>query len=383
MINELLSIIKKDIENDIELLNKVKTGENFEIEVFEKFQKIKLKFPDLNISSITHNGAHSFPDLKVKFKNNNVFGIEIKFSASGNWRSKGNSIFESLSNKENNDESYKEIYVLFGRKPKEKENVSNIEIKFAPYGKSIEKIEVTHSPRFSINMLNGSRDVISLFGKDSNYADFRVKSNEEKNEFLRNYFNETIRENSVDKWYHYKSNDEKIEEVKPILLSDLQLSIKEKIIAESFILYIGDLFKSKANYSNVAANMISQHFVYAPSLRDSFTAGGQDRIKESNVNYPKILITFSNHVNTIKELLRNPPYENFEDKCFRTWKKSFIENKEITIDENQDIEFCYELIIKNFRPVFNVEYMLDKKKKAGIDLAQFYPLEKINKRTSS
>src|SRR5690606_2648988 len=103
-----------------------------------------LKKPEINVN---HNGIHAFPDLEIELSGK-FYGLEIKYSNSGSWRSKGNSIFESLTT----TTKYEEIYVFYGRKPKKNEPINHIEIRYAPYGKSIEKIEVTHSPRFAINM---------------------------------------------------------------------------------------------------------------------------------------------------------------------------------------------------------------------------------------
>ncbi|MFL7939210.1 hypothetical protein ACKA0G_01465 (plasmid) [Priestia megaterium] len=377
MIEKVLKLIAERIMDIEEITEIVKNGQEFEDFVFEEFKKLKTGSPDLHIRSVEHNGAHSFPDLKVIFENGNAYGVEVKFSASGNWKSKGNSVFESLSNKKQDDKAYKEIYVLFGRKPKPKEGLTNYQVKFAPYGSSIDRIEVTHSPRFAINMERSAHNSSDLFGESETYADFRVKTNEEKNELLRKYFNQLTKDRPADKWYLPKFSNEQEVSVEPILFSSLNSSEQKRIIAESFILYPDDLFGIQANYSNIAANMISNHFVYAPSLRDCFSSGGKIIIHEEHIEYPKILKIFCDHMNTIKELLRNPPYENFEENCYFSWEKSFNKYPGIIFNKANDLESSYELIIKHFKPIMEIRNT-DTEIKESIDLSKFYSLEILN-----
>ncbi|MCY8268728.1 hypothetical protein MOC48_20570, partial [Bacillus haynesii] len=259
MINEFLNAIAKSIEQNKSLYHEIKDGVSFEKHVFAEMKKFSVITNEFNVSKVEHNGSHSFPDLKVTFSNNTIYGVEIKFSASGNWKSKGNSVFESLSNKELDDRAYKDIYVFFGRKPKAREDIQNLEVRFAPYGSSIDKIEVTHSPRFSINMNQKESNLMNLFGLDNTYADFRIKKNEEKNKLLRTYFQQVTKKSSFDKWYMPDSTGEE-PTVEPLLFSSLKEAQRQQIIAESFILFPFDLIRKKAYYMNVVPYMISKHF---------------------------------------------------------------------------------------------------------------------------
>ncbi|MEC1258945.1 hypothetical protein P9D34_00535 [Bacillus swezeyi] len=379
MINEFLNIIAKRIEQNKSLKDRIKDGDSFEKHVYEEMKKVSLTANKFNVSNVEHNGSHSFPDLKVTFSNNTIYGVEIKFSASGNWKSKGNSVFESLSNKESDDTAYKDIFVFFGRKPKTKEDIQNIEIKFATYGSSIDKIEVTHSPRFSINMNQKESDLTKLFGLDNTYTDFRVKSNEEKNKLLRMYFQKVTKQSASDKWYMPNLADEDLS-VEPLLFSSLNNAQKQQIIAESFILFPFDLFKRRADYINVASYMISKHFVYSTALRDPFSASGKTIILEKDIKYPHILMTFYNHKMKIKEVLRNPPSENFERDCYKSWGKALNENHnpKISLNKEADLEFSFEKIIKNFKPELEIEDMkTNDKRNVYIDLSKFYHLELI------
>ncbi|PGT77806.1 hypothetical protein [Bacillus sp. AFS040349] len=373
MIEEALKILSEKIHQDNELFQTVLSGDDFEKTILTKFNELITSNPELGIKNVEHNGSHSFPDLKVTFTNDSIYGVEIKFSASGNWKSKGNSVFESLSNKEQDEKAYKEIYVFFGRKPKPKEELSSLEVKFAPYGLSVDRIEVTHSPRFSINMANSKSNLSKLFGTTGTYAEFRIKSNHEKNDLLREYFSKTIEKGSSDKWYLPKISNEDIVNVEPILFSTLSIPQQRRILAESFILYPKDLFGKQANYTRVASHMISEHFVYGTSLRDCFSAGGKTVILEKEIKYPRILMTFYTLTPTIMELLLNPPYDNFEEDCFSIWDESFNDNPNIQIDKNIDLETNYEKIITHFKPLMEIQSVeTDKKTDINIDLRKFY-----------
>lgn len=380
MIEEFLKRIAERIQQNPSLKNSIKDGDSFEKHVYKEMKNFATSANDLNVTSVEHNGSHAFPDLKVTFSNDIIYGVEIKFSASGNWNSKGNSVFESLSNKESDDNAYRDIFVLFGRKPKIKEEIPHLEIRFAPYGLSVDRIEVTHSPRFSINMNKQEYNLTELFGKDNTYADFRIKTNEEKNELLRAYFQQSTKKDAPDKWYMPKLSYEDLESVEPILFSSLNIIQKQQIIAESFILFPFDLFKKKANYVNVASNMISRHFVYSTALRDSFSSSGKTVILEKDIYYPRILMTFHIHAGKIKEILRNPPYENFEDDCHNAWEKALHDNsiEQISFDKEDDIELSFEKFVKHFNPQLEIQHVItEDKEDIFIDLSMFYPLELI------
>lgn len=380
MIGEFLKMIVNKIEQNPSLKDSIKDGDSFESHVYNEMTKYASSTNDFDVTSVEHNGSHSFPDFKVTFSNNTIYGVEIKFSASGNWKSKGNSVFESLSNKDSDDNAYRDIFVLFGRKPKPKEEIPHLEVRFAPYGLSVDRIEVTHSPRFSINMNEEEHNLTELFGTDNTYAEFRVKTNEEKNELLRAYFQQTTKKEAPDKWYMPRLSEDDIESVEPTLFSSLNINQKQQVVAESFILFPFDLFKKKANYVNVASNMISRHFVYSTALRDSFSASGKTVILEKDIYYPRILMTFYIHVGKIKEILRNPPYENFEDDCYNAWEYAMHEMsiEQISLDKKDELEVSFEKIIKNFNPQLEIQHVVtENKENIHIDLSKFYHLESI------
>lgn len=360
---QLLDHVKHKVEQNTDLTLLLNTGEEFESHI----QSLVEEYCSTEEISVKHNGKHSFPDLSITFNNSTTFGLEIKFSASGNWYSKGNSIFESIS--ENIE--YKDIYVIFGRKPKSKEPQS-IEIKYDLYGNAIDRIEVTHSPRFSINMNTQDKDLNELFGETLTYAEFRTKTNAEKNDFLRNYF--SINKDKLgDKWYFSDSDVDNKEPLKiqPLNFSKLEPKFKNRLIAEAFILFPNDLLRNTANYDSVAKHFITQHFVYSSSLRDSFSAGGKTTIFDDKILYPKTIKIFYDNKELIKELLENPPYDNFATLCCENWSK--ISDSEVIASDAVTNESCsllesYSNIIKNLKPTLEIKTIktTQSKKKATI-----------------
>jgi hypothetical protein len=351
MINNLFERLLKELESNSKISQIVTNGEEFEIFIQEKINEI-LEEEDFSNFEVTHNGKHGFPDLKITFNKIEFYGLEIKFSASGNWNSKGNSVFETHSNKDI-DSGYNEIYVLFGRKPKPRENKSTYEFQIKPYGDCIDKIEVTHSPRFSINMNTGEKNLFTILDYPDGYSSFRTKENKEKNIFLRKYFNSLTSTNEADKWYlnQERSEEESSLSIQPIPFTSLSMQQKRRIIAEGFILFPYDLFKDRADYSKLTRYMISKHFVYSASLRDSFSSGGKTFILNEETRYPQMIKTFYDHQLEIKSLLKNPE-EEFERECYYYWG---VLGNTFVIDEKQSLEKNYEMIIEKLLPEMTVE----------------------------
>ncbi|WP_298468985.1 hypothetical protein [uncultured Psychrobacillus sp.] len=358
-IESILEDLKATIEGNENLLHSIENGNGFESLVFDELLKI-------STINVKHNGIHAFPDFEIELSGK-FYGLEIKYSNSGNWRSKGNSIFESLSS----STEYEEIFVFYGRKPKKKEPINYIEIKYAPYGKSIDKIEVTHSPRFAINMNSDEEAIEKIFNKYENYAIFRTLTNEVKNEFLREYF-EVSKDKLGDKWYinttQLDNKDDEIPNLEPIPFSSLSPILQNQLKAECYILFPNYLFRSRADYSQVAPYLISKHFVYTSSLRDIFTSGGQVLLSDDSW-YPKMLLNFQELNSVIKEVLTNPLDSEFSQLCFTNWENQF---PEIQFDLDDSLLDNYLLIIETFQPEMFITSSNDEVIKIKINLKNFW-----------
>lgn len=305
---KILNTAKEYIEKNSSFFNTIKTGDQFEKVTLEVFNQIKDDHPELRISSIKDNGEHAFPDISIILTTGETYGIEVKFSKSGHWYSLGNSIFESQS--DTSDNAYTDIYLLFGRKPKAREKKSNLEVRFNLYSNVLKDIKVTHSPRFTIDM---NQDSNSIFNECIKYEKFRTLTEEEKIDFIQQYFSENISEN---KWYINKQT-----QILPKSLSDIEENQKNNILAECYILFAYDLFEStKANYNNIAKHLLLEYFIISPSLRDSFSSKGKGEIEILNDGntYPRAVINFYVNKDKILKLLTT---ENnlFREKCLDIW----------------------------------------------------------------
>lgn len=367
-INSLLEELKKKIEADSKYLE-CSSGDDFEKcvqECLDLLRKDKI-FPAV----FEHNGAHAFPDLTIFCGNGKRYGLEIKFSQSGNWHSNGNSVFESISNKSKLVDSYEEIYLIFGRKPKDRESIGHLEVKYNKYSEVISRIEVTHSPRYAIDM-NFESDG-KFLGTDRKYEEFRLLSTEEKNQILRDYF--TAHREGENKWYIPISSSISSEDgdvsVGVTLFSSLAITQKNKLISEAFILYLSHLFKSPtADYSLVAKYYAEEYFVADSSLRDKFSASGKFEIFNDGNRYPRIYQTFIAHIEDIKDTLRNPTAE-FVEKCYETWKneQDFVG---IQFNELDPIEVSFNKIIANYAPYPKVTDGSGSEEQQRLDLTRLY-----------
>lgn len=350
----ILAKVKEIIESNSSLLDSVEEGEDFEKVVLEALEKIPgIKSKD--------NGKHAFPDIEVNH-NNICYGLEVKFSKSGLWRSKGNSVFESIGDAD----KFEEIYIIYGRRPKKDEKKDHIDVRYATYGESIDKIEVTHSPRFAINMNSKSEDIKKLFAKYESYSKFRALSNEEKNAFLREYF-KYAKDDLGDKWYIQA--DEKKENLVPVNFKSLPQNIKNDFKAEAYILYPKYLFKNKADYSPLIPYMIVKYFAYSSSLRDCFSSGGKGTLLKSDKKYPKILVNFYHLRADIKDILNNPRHEDFTELCFKNWRSQF---ETIDFSEDLSLENNYYKLLEEFKPTLEVEDHMGNKNLESINLLEFF-----------
>lgn len=311
----ILNLAKEIIQNNNSYFNEIKSGDQFEKLTLKVLNTIKDNHPELHIFSIEDNGDHAFPDIKIVLTTGETYGVEVKFSNSGHWYSLGNSIFESQSDTSEN--AYNDIYLLFGRKPKTSERKDNLEVRSNLYSNVLKDIKVTHSPRFSIDMNQNSN---SIFNEEIRYENFRTFSEEEKIDFIQQYFSKNISEN---KWYINKQGL-----ISPRLLSEIESSQRDTILAECYILFAYDLFGSnKANYDNIAKHLLLEYFTVSSSLRDTFSSGGKDKIAILNneTEYPRVIVNFYLNKDEILRMLRLED-NSFKEKCLDVW--SNIENFE-------------------------------------------------------
>ena len=306
---KLLTELSDNINSVVEL-EKEYTISNGTYNGFEKLvpnilEEIK-NHGNINFSYEVFYGHH-FPDLEI-FIEGKKYGIELKSRKKGQWTTNGNSVFESIT-----DEDYDEIYLLFGSLNVDGKRYS---VEFRPYWQVTTGIAVTHSPRFKIDMRANDGD--SVFANSLEYYTLREKNDEEKIIFLQNYLKKS---SDKSKWYI----PQETESIKPIHFKDLDKNIKNKVIAETFVIYPQDIIKKypsgifRGEYGRCLEYLLSQYFYFTTSLRDSYSAGGT--FNYNGVDFPQTLYTLNKISDNILDILYGAS-DSFIDLSYKSWQES-------------------------------------------------------------
>lgn len=279
------------------------------------------KFPNNTIEFIPRFGNH-FPDIDVRV-DGCLYGMELKSSQQNSWKVNGGSVFEG------NSEYYEDIYVFFGSRRKVQKNYK---IKYRPYWQVADGVQVTHSPRYSLNMDAKYSDL--FYQSKEEYVRIRSSQESEKIEFFR----EKLR-TSVTKPTWYTSTSNQNPEIEPNRFKNLSIQDRGKIISEILIFYPQDFLKTgNCNYDNAIKYMMGNYFVFSPSMRDIFTAGGT--YKYRNRTIPKIIKTFEMNIENILKILHTAD-SDFKNAVHESWKN--INGFEF--DRNESLEVSYEQLI--------------------------------------
>lgn len=325
MINKILEKTIEMIQSKMIYYDNISTGEDFEKIVLESLRSADLSTIILDVDD---NGKHAFPDIRIQTMDKKWFGLEVKYSNTGHWHSLGNSVFEGVKSKEEASFKYEDIYLIFGRKPSLKEDLQHIEVKVDLYTNVLKNIEVTHSPRFSIDM---NLKTASVFNEgEMGYYSFRKKTNEEKVKFLKTYFKQNI---TANRWYTQEDTNT---EIAPLLINEMDDNLKEQIMTEAYILFPNDLFSSSSSkYFEVARYFMSEHFCFSSSLRDIFSARGRGKFGGNNFSYSRVIYNFYDLTIKINKILENEN-SDFVNKCQKEWKKvnGFEYNGVLSLKEN-------------------------------------------------
>jgi hypothetical protein len=225
----------------------------------------------------------AFPDLYVKILENKWFGVEVKTSQ-GDWKCFGNSIFESTRLPNLDDR----IFVFFG-----KFSPSKLECRWAKYDECIDNINITHSPRYQINMDIKDDPSLSVFSKMKiTYLDFYKSDISERMEYVRKFKRQGIGQDIALWWLpdHETPNVNDEEKLLIKLLSSLSNHKKAEIRYSAIALFPEIFSKNQNKYSNLLVWLASRYGVVTGNLRDLFSAGGQYDIHFNGLNYriPKI-----------------------------------------------------------------------------------------------
>ncbi len=241
-----------------------------------------------------------FPDIVAE----RYYGVEVKSTKEDKWQSTGSSIVES-----SRIEDVSRIYMLFG-----KLGGKFAEFRCKPYQDCLSNIAVTHSPRYLIDMDLTASNSATIFGKIGiEYDDFRLLNEAEKIAHVRAYYKQqAIAHNKTQMpWW---MGEEQI--VRPVISLYSELSPREKhdINVRMFILFIDDILNS--DYKRAALWMCSRYSVINPSMRDTFSAGGQVHNLGSTILSKPIKQVFGRLYEMRQDIvsyLKHPDYQMEQD----------------------------------------------------------------------
>ncbi len=208
---------------------------------------------DANVAVSPTFHRHAFPDIRV-----NGYGVEVKYTKQDKWLAVGNSIFEGMR-----DPKVKDVYVVLGKIG------GTPEVRWRRYEDCITHVRVSNSPRFAIEM-DGDR--APLFEQLAvGYDEFAALDDEEKMRHVREYSKKRLGEGER-LWWLDPSHTLPIAVRVYRTLPDEE---KREARAEAALLCpeVTRSGRRRGKYDRAGLYLITQRAIFAPQLRDLFSAG--------------------------------------------------------------------------------------------------------------
>ena len=224
--------------------------DNFEHGVLDML-RVAARDSGLTVSPTYHK--HAFPDIRV-----NGFGVEVKYTKHDTWLAVGNSIFEGMR-----DPNVSSVYVILGKIG------GTPEVRWRRYEESITHVRMSNSPRCVIE-LSGSRP--ALFSQlNVTYEEFARLDAESKMNHVREYYRQRSGEGER-LWWLGTNHTLPVAVRIYRKLTDLE---KRRLRAEAVLLCpeIVQPGTKRGKYDRAGLYLMTQHGVFAPQLRDLFSAG--------------------------------------------------------------------------------------------------------------
>lgn len=274
---------------------------------------IKSVLPD---AEANHIGGQKFPDITVTL-DGETDGVEIKSTRTveNPWTVPGGSIMEG-----NRVDGVNDVWLLFTKL------AERVETRARPYSDAVCDLAVTHSPRYILSM--ESKRENSLFARLGISYD-EVRESEHPFDFFREYLKQKARETGGTPWWSEKD----AEDVAPPFIrfwEDLDEEEKSEILAEGWALFARDLLfgSTRDKYKAFALHLVRRHAIISTSLRDKFTAGGQEVVVKEFGKSPRVFSSFANLLPKIRNLVKTGAVE--ESKSWERWKQKILKSAEAT-----------------------------------------------------
>lgn len=320
LLNNLRSNLKNVVTKDEQYFLS-RSGVKLEKDVFEKILILSKSTPFEGSFELI--SGQRFPDIVAYVNDNLGLGIEVKTSSQNHWKTTGSSIYESTR-----VENINHIYLLFGKL------VSPVDFKIRRYEECLYDVAVTHSPRYLIDMDTNPK--ATIFSKiDIPYDDLRALRNPFKP--IKDFYRKHKLSQGDDYWW-IESDNEDIGVIRQ--WSNLSTNEKNNIRVEAFCLFPELFSSSSLKYQQLSSWLVAKHKIVSPSLRDTFTAGGQVTIiigKKSYTNVPRIIKHLQESIDEIKEKIKQIDSDDLQyywknntrltvNNKYNIWKNLIIEN---------------------------------------------------------
>jgi hypothetical protein len=236
---------------------------------------------------ILHSGR-KFPDIVFE---NTKFGVEIKTAQKG-WACLGNSVAASTL-----VDGVSEVYLLFGS------GEANFEARYSRYEDSVKSVEVTHSPRYILDMdVPDGRSYLRRIGKD--LAEMLAM------EDPISCVVEEARRNLKPGEHLWWVSDRAVSPLTIRLWNSIKPDERHVLVASAFAFFPASILGGEqADYSDFIVWLSQKHSILHPSVRDSFTAGGRVAQLEFGSgcleDAPKVFKTLHRHIASISEVIRS------------------------------------------------------------------------------
>lgn len=259
---------------------------------------------------ISETSETEFPDIVA----GELYGVEVKRTKSKRLTTSGNSIFEQTR-----DDMVKFIYIVIGNRN---------DVVWRRYEETLEKIVVTHSPRYLINA-NASTTVFEEMG--ISYDAFRNLDQQAKMDRVRPLY----AERSL--WWLSQAVT-----TQPIrFFSSLSRKERDFLAAKSMILCPEIFDKSRPHkYQRVSVIALSMGVV-VPNVRDLFSAGGRESM--DGQEYPQVFKRAVGIQVDLRNALGSLEIEQIEEFWECAAKKDFEDRWQQWIGLVDESNECYKI----------------------------------------
>lgn len=268
------------------------TASAFEKEAFRQIQlAAKANQFDVEVKLVS---GKNFPDIVFV---GTEFGVEIKTAQSG-WKCLGNSVMASTL-----VEGVKQVYLIFGS------GEEKLDVRFSKYDDSVRSVEVTHSPRYSLDMeLSPDESYFKQIGLT--LADMLYMDNP-----VQRVVEEARRQLKPDERVWWIS-DSLSAPLKVKIWSEISAEERTRLIASAFALFPSTILKnSRSDYVDFSLWLSQRKAIICSNLRDNFSAGG--KIKNLNIgdyilkDAPRVFGTLRSHLLEIKSVIKEISVEEW------------------------------------------------------------------------